>query len=177
MGKIVKIQRFYRVFRLFLAIFWVFRVPLTPSFVGSNPATPATDTIYCIRNVHPNTIYGFCFIWLIFFFPRLGKEMGKLFGLNFVFLPAFQPVLPAIAGFFALFCFFKKIGLGKLLSVIYLLCLFELKFLRVVRVHRGGDRTAQTMPCPDAHDFACNAGLFATANEGVAQLVRVVVWQ
>ncbi len=23
------------------------RVSLTPSFVGSNPATPATDTIYC----------------------------------------------------------------------------------------------------------------------------------
>ena len=31
----------FRVFRLFSAIFWVFRVPLTPSFVGSNPATPA----------------------------------------------------------------------------------------------------------------------------------------
>ena len=95
-------------------------MPLTPSFVGSNPATPAKDTIYCIRNVLPNTIYGFCFIWLVFLFPKLGKEMGKLFGLNFVFCPAFQPVLSAYAGFFVLLLLFQKIGLGKLLSVNYL---------------------------------------------------------
>lgn len=63
----------------------------------------ATDTIYCIRNVHLNTIYGFCFIWLFSLFPKLGKEMGKLFGLNFVFRPVFLSVLPAIAGFFVLF--------------------------------------------------------------------------
>ena len=63
------------------------------------------------------------------------------------------------------------------MSVNYLFGFFELKFLRVVRVHRGGDRTAQTMPCPDAHDFACNAGLFATADKRVSQLVRVVVGQ
>ena len=31
----------FRVFRLISAVFEVFRVPLTPSFVGSNPATPA----------------------------------------------------------------------------------------------------------------------------------------
>ena len=114
-------------------------------------------------------------MWLVFLFPKLGKEMGKFFGLNFVFCPAFQPVLPAYAGFFVLFLLFQKIGLGKLLSVNYLLCLFELKFLRVVRVHRRGYRAAQTMPCPDAHDLACNAGLFTTADEGVSELVRVVV--
>ena len=44
-------------------------------------------------------------------------------------------------------------------------------------VHRGGDRAAQTMPRPDAHDLACNAGLFATADKRVSQLVRVVVGQ
>ena len=85
----------FRVFWLISAAFEVFRVPLTPSFVGSNPATPATDTIYCIRNVLPNTIYGFCFMWLLSLFPKLGKEMGKLFGSNFIFCTAFQPVLPA----------------------------------------------------------------------------------
>ena len=58
-----------------------------------------------------------------------------------------------------------------------LLCLFELKFLRVVRVHCGGDRAAQRVARPDADDLACNAGLFTTADEGVAQLVRVVVRQ
>ena len=103
--------------------------------------------------------------------------MGKLFGLNFVFCPAFQPVLPAYAGFFVLLLLFQKIGLGKLLSVNYLFGFFELKFLRVVRVHRGSNRATQTMPCPDAHDFACNAGLFATADKRVPQLVRMVVGQ
>ncbi len=129
-------------------------MPLTPSFVGSNPATPATDTIYCIRLNISNTIYGFCFMWLLSLFPKLGKEMGKLFGLNFVFCFVFQPVLPAYAGFFVLFLLFQKIGLGKLLSVNYLFGFFELKFLRIVRVHRRGYRASQTMPRPDAHDLA-----------------------
>ena len=71
--------------------------------------------------------------------------MGKFFGLNFVFCPAFQPVLPAYAGFFVLLLLFQKIGLGKLLSVNYLFGFFELKFFRVVCVHRGGDRTAKTV--------------------------------
>ena len=86
---------------------------LTPSFVGSNPATPATDTIYCIRNALPNTIYGFCFMWLLSLFPKLGKCLGKLFGLNFVFCFVFQPVLPPYVGFFVLFCFFKKLVWGN----------------------------------------------------------------
>ena len=103
--------------------------------------------------------------------------MGKPFGLNFVFCFVFQPVLPAYAGFFVLFLLFQKIGLGKLLSVNYLFGFFELKFLRIVRVHRRGYRAAQTMPRPNAHDLACNAGLFATTDEGVPQLVRVVVGQ
>lgn len=39
--------------------------------------TKAIDAIYCIRNVLPNTIYGFCFMWLLSLFPKLGKEMGE----------------------------------------------------------------------------------------------------
>ena len=62
--------------------------------------------------------------------------MGKLFGLNFVFCFVFQPVLPAYAGFFVMFSLLQKCGLGKDLSVNDLLRFFELKFLRVVRVHR-----------------------------------------
>ena len=108
---------------------------------------------------------------------RCPCALRDLFGLNFVFRPAFRPVLPAYAGFFVLLLLFQKIGLGKLLSVNYLLCLFELKFLRVVRVHCGGDRAAQRVARPDADDLACYAGLFTTADEGVAQLVRVVVRQ
>lgn len=65
------------------------------------------------KEVLPNTIYGFCFMWLLSLFPKLGKEMGKPFGSNFIFCLAFQPVLPAIAGFFVLFCFFKKLVWGN----------------------------------------------------------------
>ena len=101
--------------------------------------------------------------------------MGKLFGSNFIFAPAFQPVLPAYAGFFILL--FQKIGLGKLLSVNYLFGFFELKFVRIMRVHRGGDRAAQTMPSPDTHDFACNAGLFATTDKRMPQFVQMPLGQ
>ncbi len=112
-----------------------------------------------------------------FLLPQIGERNGETFRIEFCCCPAFQPVLPAYAGFFVLLLLFQKIGLGKLLSVNYLLCLFELKFLRIVRVNRGGDRAAQTVSRPDADDLACNAGLFTTADEGVAQLVRVVVGQ
>ena len=88
-------------------------MPLTPSFVGSNPATPATDTIYCIRNVLPNTIYGFCFMWLLSLFPKLGKEMGKLFGLNFVFLPRFSACFVRICGLFCFTFAFSKNWFGE----------------------------------------------------------------
>ena len=116
-------------------------------------------------------------MWLLSLFPKLGKEMGKLFGLNFVFRFVFQPVLPAYAGIFVLFLLFQKIGLGKLLSVNYLFGFFELKFFRVVRVHRRGYRAAQTMPRPDAHDLAGNATFLATAYKRMPQFVRVVVGQ
>ena len=46
-----------------------------------------------------------------------------------------------------------------------------------MRVYRGCDRAAQTMSRPDAHDLAGNAAFLATADEGMPQLVRVVVWQ
>ena len=130
-------------------------------------------TIYCIRNVHLNTIYGFCFIWLFSLFPKLGKEMGKLFGLNFVFRPVFLSVLPAIAGFFVMFSLLQKCGLGKDLSVNDLLRLFELKFLRVVRVNGGSDRAAQRVPRPDAHDFTRHAALAAAGDECVAKFMGV----
>ena len=103
--------------------------------------------------------------------------MGKLFGLNFVFRPVFLSVLPAIAGFFVMFSLLQKCGLGKDLSVNDLLRLFELKFLRVVRVNGGSDRAAQTVPRPDADDFAQNACLLAAADECVPKFVRVAFGQ
>ena len=42
-----------------------------------------------------------------------------------------------------------------------------------MRVHRGGYRAAQRVARPDADDLACNAGLFATADERVPQFVRM----
>ena len=66
-----------------------------------------------MRNVLPYTIYGFCFIWLFSFFPKLGKEMGKVFGRNFDFRPGFCLFLPAGAGDFALFLLFQKWDWGK----------------------------------------------------------------
>ena len=62
------------------AIFREVNLPLTPSFVGSNPATPATDTIYCIRNVLPNTIYGFCFFCGFFLPFDCGVNCGVIAG-------------------------------------------------------------------------------------------------
>ena len=99
--------------------------------------------------------------------------MGKLFGRNFVFRPVFLSVLPAKAGSFAVFSLLQKCGLGKVLSINDLLRLFELKFLRVVRVNGGGDRAAQRVPRPDADDFAQNACLLAAADECVPKFVRV----
>ena len=109
--------------------------------------------------------------------PQIGERNGETFRIEFYFLHRFSACFARISGLFCFILAFSKIGLGKLLSVNYLLCLFELKFLRVVRVHCGGDRAAQRVARPDADDLACNAGFFTTADEGVAQLVRVVVGQ
>ena len=38
-------------------------LPLTPSFVGSNPATPAKDTIYCIASIYGYNIWYFNFLF------------------------------------------------------------------------------------------------------------------
>ena len=62
--------------RAFEAVFQNSDLPLTPSFVGSNPATPATDTIYCIRLSKSNTIYGFCFLCGFFLPFIVGKFVG-----------------------------------------------------------------------------------------------------
>ena len=59
-------RRFLGKKRDFKAVFQNSDLPLTPSFVGSNPATPASYTIYCIRNMFPNTIYGFLFYQRLF---------------------------------------------------------------------------------------------------------------
>ena len=88
-----------------------------------------------------------------------------------------MPNSPAIAGFFVMFSLLQKSGLGKVLSVNDLLRLFELKFLRVVRVNRGGDRAAQRVPRPDADDLAQNACLLAAAYKGVPKFMRVAFGQ
>ena len=107
------------------------------------------------------------------FLPQIGERNGGTFRIEFCFLPRFLACF-ARNSFILLF---QKIGLGTLLSINYLFGFFELKFLRVVRVHRGGEHAAQTMPRPNAHDLACNAGFFATTDKCVPQLVRVVVGQ
>ena len=109
--------------------------------------------------------------------PQIGERNGETFRIEFCFSPRFSACFARNSGLFCFILLFQKIGLGKLLSVNYLFGFFELKFLRVVRVHRGGDRTAQTMPRPNAHDFACDAGLFATADKRMPQFVRMVVGQ
>ena len=131
-------------------LFQIWSPPLTPSFVGSTPAIPATDTIYCIRLSKSNTIYGFCFIWLVFLFPQIGERNGakartvktvdtycfsrafmserisarerwpskalplrlaRPFRIEFCFSSCFSACFARDSGLFALFCFFKKIGL------------------------------------------------------------------
>ena len=108
---------------------------------------------------------------------RYPCALRDLFGSNFDFCSAFQPILPAIAGSFVLFSLLQKCGLGKVLSVNDLLRLFELKFLRVVRVNGGGDRAAQRVPRPDADDLARNACLLAAAYKGVPKFMRVAFGQ
>ena len=112
-----------------------------------------------------------------FTLPQFGERIGETFRTEFCFSPRFQSVLPAIAGFFVLFLLFQKIGLGKVLSVNDLLRFFELKFLRVMRVHRGSDRAAQRVPRPDADDLAQNTCLFASAYKGMPQLMGVAFGQ
>ena len=92
-------------------------------------------------------------MWLLSLFPKLGKEMGKLFGLNFVFLPRFSACFARVSGLFCFILLFQKCGLGKLLSVNYLFGFFELKFVRIMRVHRTRDRAAQTVSSPYAYDL------------------------
>ena len=75
-----KNRHFYGFFARFRAIFGVLQRTLTPSFVGSNPATPATDTIYCIRLSKSNTIYGFCFFCGFFLPFDCGEDCGVIAG-------------------------------------------------------------------------------------------------
>ena len=89
-----------------------------------------------------------------FTLPQIGEMFGETIRIKFCFSPRFLPVLPAEAGIFAMFLLLQKCGLGKVLSVDDLFRLFELKFLRVVRVNGGSDRAAQRVPRPDADDLA-----------------------
>ena len=92
-----KNRHFYGFFARFWAIFGVLQRTLTPSFVGSNPATPATDTIYCIRNIPPNTIYGFCFFCGFFLPFDCGVNCGVNCGVKKAFFIGYirSFVLPA----------------------------------------------------------------------------------
>ena len=113
----------------------------------------------------------------IFTLPQFGEMFGETFRTEFCFLPRFFACFARGSGQFVLFSLLEKYGLGKLLSVNYLFGFFELKFVRIMRIYRRRDCAAQTMPCPNTHDFACNAGLFAAADKRVPQLVRVMVRQ
>ena len=108
-------------------------------------------------------LYGFSTL------PQIGERNRETFRTEFCFSPRFLTVLPAEAGFFVMFSLLQKCGLGKVLSVNYLFGLFELKFLRVVRVNSGSDRAAQRAPRPDADDLAQNACFLAAADECVPQ--------
>ena len=90
----------------------------------------------------------------IFTLPQFGEMFGETFRTEFCFLPRFFACFARGSGQFVLFSLLQKYGLGKLLSVNDLLRLFELKFLRIMRVNSGGDRAAQRVPRPDADDLA-----------------------
>ena len=46
--KMAVFGHFFRVYSPVFDTFLRLNLPLTPSFVGSNPATPATGAIYCV---------------------------------------------------------------------------------------------------------------------------------
>ena len=94
--------------RAFEAVFQNSDLPLTPSFVGSNPATPATDAIYCV------------------FLMIKPQNMASLFG--------FIHSYPANCG---VICGVKILsdGSGKLLQwVIYFLRFAQQVLIGIVRV-------------------------------------------
>ena len=106
-------------------------------------------------------------------FPQIGETFGETFRSNFCPLPCILLISPAKAGVFVCSLSFSKIGLGKFSSVNYFLGFFELKFVRIMRIHRRRDRAAQTVSSPDAYNFAGNAAFLATTDKRVSQFVRV----
>ena len=104
--------------------------------------------------------------------PNWGNFWGN-FSEQFLSVAGILIISPAKAGVFVCFLFFSKMGLGKFPSVNYFLGFFELKLVRIMRVHRGGYRAAQTVSRPDTHDFARYATFLATTDKRVSQFVRV----
>ena len=89
----------------------------------------------------------------IFTLPQFGEMFGETFRTEFCFLPRFFACFARGSGQFVLFSLLQKYGLGKLLSINYLFGFFELKFVRIMRIHRRRDRAAQTVSRPDAYDL------------------------
>ena len=86
-------------------------------------------------------------------FPQIGETFGETFRSNFCPLPCILLISLAKAGVFVCSLSFSKIGLGKFLSVNYFLGFFELKLIRIMRIHRRRDRAAQTVSRPYAYDL------------------------
>ena len=113
----------------------------------------------------------------IFTLPQFGEMFGETFRTEFCFLPRFFACFARGSGQFVLFSLLQKYGLGKLLSINYLFGFFELKFVRIMRIHRRRDRATQTVSSPDTHDFAWNAAFLATTDKRMPQFVRMTFGQ
>ena len=111
---------------------------LTPSSGSSNLSTPATKIsgftwdFLLFTACLANAVYG----WI---FPKMGKLLGKVFGVNFCFLNSFLIAFTDKV----VFVFFNfAFLLGKILSVIYLFGFLQLKFIGIMSINRCGYRSA-----------------------------------
>ena len=108
-------------------------------------------------------------------FLKLGKNLGKLFGVNFYETRSEVPASRLVMAGKFVFSISSKLRLGKFLQVVHLFGFMQLKIFRVVRVDGGRDRAAQRVSRPDADDLGVHAALLATADERVPKLVRVMM--
>ena len=139
------------------------------SYIGVSPSGKATDSDSVIRwfeSSYPSHRYHILYkeyaskynIWFLFYMayftlPQFGERIGETFRSNFCPLPYSFLISPAKAGVFVCFLSFSKIGLGKFLSINYFFGFFELKFVRIMCIHRRRNCAAQTVSSPYAHDF------------------------